>query len=99
MIPMISYFLPLLPWTKKSLDHLARSLKYTMEETNKPWYELGIMEQYLYPKTVRECRFTKFRRSYGCSKIQSNGKARLGNYGRWYLRVTQENDGLSDNQE
>ena len=27
---MISYFLPLLPWTKKSLDHLARSLKYTL---------------------------------------------------------------------
>jgi DUF2075 family protein len=42
-----------------------------MEETNKPWYELGIMEQYLYPKTVRGCRFTKFRRSYGGSKIQS----------------------------
>ena len=31
--------------------------------------------------------------------VQSNGKARLGNCGRWYLRVTQENDGLSDNQE
>ena len=30
MIPMISYFLPLLPWTKKSLDHLARALKYTL---------------------------------------------------------------------
>ena len=30
MIPMISYFLPLLPWTKKSLDRLARSLKYTL---------------------------------------------------------------------
>ena len=26
MVPMISYFLPLLPWTKKSLDHLACSL-------------------------------------------------------------------------
>ena len=24
MIPMISYFFPLLPWTKKSIDHLAR---------------------------------------------------------------------------
>jgi hypothetical protein len=36
MIPMISYFLPLLPWTKKSLDHLARSLKYTLwkKDTN-----------------------------------------------------------------
>ena len=31
--------------------------------------------------------------------VQSNGKARVGNSGRWYLRVTQENDGLSDNQE
>ena len=30
MIPMISYFLPLLPWTKKSLDHLARALRYTL---------------------------------------------------------------------
>jgi hypothetical protein len=30
MIPMISYFLPLLPWTKKSLDQLARTLKYTL---------------------------------------------------------------------
>ena len=48
---MISYFLPLLPWTKKSLDHLALSLKiYTMEERNKTWYELDITEQYLYPK-------------------------------------------------
>ena len=26
MIPMIPYFLPLLPWTKKSLDYLARHL-------------------------------------------------------------------------
>ena len=30
MIPMISYFLPLLPWTKKSLDQLAQALKYTL---------------------------------------------------------------------
>ena len=29
MIPMISSFLPLLPWTKKSLYHLPRSQKYT----------------------------------------------------------------------
>ena len=33
MILMISYFLPLLSWTKKSLDHLARSLKYTLWKT------------------------------------------------------------------
>ena len=68
MIPMISYFLSLLPWTKKSLDHLARSLKYI------PWKKetkVGIMEQYLYPKTVKGCCFTKFRISYGGSKIQS----------------------------
>ena len=30
MIPMISYFLPLLPWTMKSLNQLARSLKYIL---------------------------------------------------------------------
>ena len=30
VIPKFSYFLPLLPWTKKSLDHLACSLKYKL---------------------------------------------------------------------
>jgi hypothetical protein len=30
MIPMISYFLPLLPWTKKSLDQSPRALKYIL---------------------------------------------------------------------
>ena len=33
-------------------------------------YELGIMEQYLYPKTDRGSYITKFGESYGGSKIQ-----------------------------
>ena len=30
MIPMVSCFLPLLPWSNESRDQLTRSLKYTL---------------------------------------------------------------------
>ena len=49
MIPMVSSFLSLLTWTKKSNVHLAHLSKYKFEERIKNQHELAFIEQYLIP--------------------------------------------------
>ena len=67
MIPTICYFLPLLPWTKKSLYYLAYSLKYTLWKkelkTGMSWVSWNNI--HLYPKVFRGSCISKFRRPYG----------------------------------
>ena len=51
-ISMISYFLPLLPWTKKSLDQLARSLKYILWKKESKLIGVGFYGTIYVPETL-----------------------------------------------
>ena len=58
IISIISYFLHVLSWRKKSPNHLAPK-KYIVDERVQTWHELGFMESYLCSKTFKESDLTK----------------------------------------